>query len=197
MATVTLSHLTDLVALKLDEFPDCRLTTLPGNLQTTLREILSIVVEKEAQRLTRQAALTMFTEVTDFRKLLRSDTDWGEDNYAELDLPPDFCRLHSFRLHGWTATLSEAYSGDTLRTTLGAEAPRWLASRPSRPWVQVICRGNGRTLRFGPPVSATAIEANYVALPRFDMNDEWLTGFDTALLPQLVDSLAEIAREKE
>ncbi|MDE6010426.1 MAG: hypothetical protein K2F87_03130 [Muribaculaceae bacterium] len=189
MATFTLSHITDLVALKCGEFPDCRLSPSPGGAASSLRDMLTLLIAPTARHLTMEAPLERFTETVDFRRLLLSESDWGEEGFAELTLPADFCRIHSLRLPGWGSTLSESIPGDPLRVALGESAPPWMALRRTRPWMRLMKRGATHLLRFGPPVAALPDEAAYISLPTYDEDDEWISGMEPSLLPDLVDAL--------
>lgn len=191
----TLREISDLVGLRLDQFPECRLSLAPSaRAGTSLREMVAVLMEPVACSLTRELPLAHFSTLSDMRQHIRVNTDWGEEGYAEVDLPEDFCRLHSLRLEGWGATLSEDYAADPLRVALGEMAPGWLASQRLRPWLRIMHRDSGATLRFGPPTAATPLEANYVALPRYDADDEVLLNLDPALILPLSERIAELLK---
>lgn len=197
MATITLRRLTDLVGIRLGEFPDCRLPPESTSIATSLSDMIIAVLQTTAERITRETPLSAFSETTDFSKHLLRETDWGETHFAETPLPADFCRLHSLRLHSWTQTLSEEYPGDPLRASLAENAPTWMLASPGRPWLRIIRHDSQATLRFGPPEAISPIMACYIPLPEYDKDDEWLTNFDASLTPALVDSIVAQLRETE
>lgn len=192
MPTYTLDHITDMVALRINEFPDCRRKTSAGPAATSLREMVAVALGDTACRLTRTAPLRIFAKPLDLSDYIRKNADWGNADFAEVLLPERFCRLHSLRLPGWGTTLSEEYPGDTLRCSLAEAAPEWLRSRPMRPWLRIAASPAGDSLRFGPPVATAPLMAQYIPLPRFDPDDEWLLDFDAALFTPLISLLAAV-----
>ena len=167
-----------------------------GSSAVSLATMIAVILEDAAVEITREAQLSDFSETTDMRTHIRTQSDWGEERYAEVELPEDFCRLAALRLRGWGATLNEENPGDALRAGICEEAPDWLAMRPMRPWLRLSRLEHTPTLRFGPPTGADPLEAAYIPIPRFDTDDEWLIGLDPALLPRLIDRLTLILRSQ-
>ena len=191
MASIPLSHITDLTALKIGEFPDCRLPPTTGAEQTTLSAMLEVRVEEAARRLTRTLPLSQFSAPTDFRPAFAAASTPAAGNYTDLTLPADFCRLTSLRMAGWWLTLNEDFPGDTLRAALCENAPAWLMKRPGRPWLRLIRSADKTVLRFGPPAAEGPVEASYIPLPRYDPVTRLLDNFDPALLAPLIGILSE------
>lgn len=192
MTPVTLSCVTDLVALRMDEFPDCRTPPAPGtSSRVTLAEMIEPVIEKMALRLTLATPLDGFSDPADMCAHIRAESDWGEEGYAEVQLPDDFCRLHSLRMAGWGRTLSDDNPGHPLSIALGDSAPGWATSNPLYPWLLTYTRQSATVMRFGPATSAIPICASYIPKPHYDRATSTLTGLDPALLLPLAEALAD------
>ena len=191
MASISLSHITDLTALKIGEFPDCRLPPTPGAEQTTLSAMLEVRIEEAARHLTRTLPLSHFSAPADLRPAFAAASTASSGSYAELTLPADFCRLTGLRLPGWGTSLNEDFPGDPLRAALCENAPAWLIARQGRPWLRLIKGGSRTLLRFGPPAASIPVEAAYIPLPRYDPVSRLLDNFDPALLSPLIEILSE------
>ena len=192
MISVTLTRITDLVGLRLDEFPDCRTPPSPATSRSaTLAEMIEPLIEGVALRLTLGLPIGEFTAPSDMRAHIRAETDWGEEGYAEVRLPDDFCRLHSLRMTGWGQTLSADNPGHPVSLALGDSAPAWATANPLYSWVHVYSRDDTRVMRFGPVTSPLPVCASYIPRPRYNRDSSVLTGLDPALLLPLAESLAE------
>lgn len=191
MTSLTLDHITDLVALRLGEFPDNRIIPAGGTAQTSLGEMVKVRLEDAARQLTRAAPLDSFSVASDLRPFLANAAMSADGSRATVDLPDDFCRLRAFRVEGWGVTLDEDFTGDPLRASLCETVPAWLRNRPGRPWIRI--HGEGATLRLSyGPVSASAFsEAAYIPLPVYDAALQSLIGFDPALQNDLITLLAD------
>lgn len=189
MPTVTLDHVTDLVALMKDEFPDCRLPAAPDALQSTLSEMVEVGIEEAAREATRAAPLSAFTSPSDFLDLIPGADVSADNAFAELTLPSNFCRLSALRLPGWGTTLDEEHPGDPLRSSLGEAAPEWMRLRRCRPWLRIMRQASRTMLRFGPPSGSPAISAAYIPLPSYDSASRTLRDFDPVLTSELTKIL--------
>lgn len=189
MSSFTLSHITDLVALRRGEFPDCRTAVIETTYETSLSAMIETMLEERARQLTRAAPPAVFTEYSDFSNLFATPAYSSTSAYGEVLLPADFCRLGSLRLKEWSRSLSDEFHGDSLRVELCENAPLWLMSRPGRPWLRIFDSCAGRRLRFGPTSTHIPEEATYIPLPAYQSSGALLTSFDPTLLTPLIDEL--------
>lgn len=191
MADLSLDHITDLVAMRVGEFPDHRFTIAGGTMQSSLAEMVEVRLEEGARRLTHEAPLHRFSSAIDMRQNFSSLSISTDGSFAELILPDDFCRLTALRMPGWGATLNEDYTGDKLRSSMGENAPKWLKARCGRPWLRLTRISDRITLRFGPSTASIPDTATYIRLPVYDSLEKSLNGFDEALLSDLISLLSE------
>ena len=188
MASLTLERLTDMVALRLGEFPDCRLTA-PADGQCSLGEMIEVGIEEAARHITRSASLSDFSESTDLTPFFAGVSPDVARASMTLTLPPDFCRLLSIRFPDWGVTLDEEHRGDRLRSELCETAPEWLRHRSGRPWLRLTCGPGRARITCGPTTSTLPSEAGYVSLPSYDSAARILRQFDPALTERLITHL--------
>lgn len=192
---MTLREITDLVAIRLDEFPECRLALQPTSAaRSSLAEMTEVLLEPVARDLTRAAPLSQFAAPADMRPHIRSEADWGEDGFAEVELPADFCRLHSLRMERWGLTLTDDFHGDPLRAALGETAPAWLTAQTMRPWLRIMRHDDRATMRFGPVTEPMPLAASYIPLPEYDAAERRLNRLDPSLLFTLSERIADLLR---
>lgn len=186
-----LSYITDLVAVRLGEFPDWRRRRADPCRGVTLDESVAILLFDSALRLTSAAPLDSLGESTDFRNAVNTDSDWGELPFCSLEMPSDFLRLKVLMMPDWPHPLSESFRGDDAIIALGDAAPQWLAQRPRRPRLSIISSGISTTLRFGPTRATMPIAASYIPRPVYDSASQTLCNLDTSLLMPLAEDIAK------
>ena len=182
MSIITLAHLTDLVALCLGEFPDCRIAPAAGSLQSSLAEMIEPPLPSIAREITLSAELSQFTEPKDFTLHAATTITITNNKVATITLPDDFCRLHSVQFDSWPHPLSEDRRGDPLRESLAESAPPWLAQRTLRPWLRLTLQ-TGTHILTCAPASAPPTTANYIPHPEYDPSTPPLLNFDAAHRP--------------
>lgn len=199
--TISLSRITDLVALRLGELAE---RTHPGSISGAgdlLEHMIELLVENIANALVLAADPMPLETVADCRESLQQSIDWGEEGVVTGELPGDLLRLVSVRLAGWPRGVSDftLTPGAGLRDSLGNFAPEWMTAQPGRIGAVIMPGvGNGSPLRVRlfPPGNGRVAEALY--LPKVYLSNKMLHNWPQRLTPQLVEQLVEqLAAETE
>ena len=189
---ISIELLTDLVAIRLGEFPDWRTGAGIGR-DVTLDMMTRRAATSEARRLTAALPPASCTDLRDFRKYLHDNTDWGFESLFPCTLPDDFMRIHSLWMPDWSVPLTEEHPADPLRLALGDSAPDWLTRHSLRPMIRIAEIGDGkRELWFGPTSATMPRAATYIAAPAYNQDADMLTGIQPAIIPDLTAAIASI-----
>lgn len=185
-----LELISDLVALRISEFPDWRAQRDLEGSHCRLSEMIRLILEREAVNAVAELPLNLCTSLYDLTSHIHSATDWGEEYRYSCLLPGDFMKLAILWMPDWPGPLSEENPGDSLQISLGDAAPDWLKKRRTRPALQLIKRPEGTELWFGPTSATTPRAAACVARPTFDSKAEMLRKMQPAALNSLIANLA-------
>lgn len=194
---ITLSRLTDLVAISLGEYPDWKRAFASEGAGCSLSEMVEVLLMPAAMEAVANLPIEDCTHLIDMRIHIHDSTDRGFENIYPCELPEDFLRLHSFRMPDWPRTCSESNLNDPLRLGLGERAPQWLLERTSRPFLE-ITPGDGTSppvIRYGPTQHTSPEVALYVPRPRYDTSATTLRAFQPKALMKLVETISRSVGE--
>ena len=187
-----LSYITDLVALRIGEFPDWRRRRSDPCRGVCLDQLVETLLPSVALHLTAESPLDRLGEGTDFRLDLAREMNVSYPPAATFLLPDNFLRLKILLFPDWPHPLSDDFPADPQRLALGDSAPDWLTGRLRRPAMQILPQGGRSLLRFFPAPATNTLPTAAVYIPRpvYDPDTQTLNDFDTALLSPLADSIA-------
>ena len=155
----------------------------------TLRDELMVILLEAAEAAVLQTPSIYLDEIRE----LTSAPLLDDGGVMILRMPENYLKLHSLRMADWKEPVREPEPEGSLRSVLGANAPKWMICA-ERPMVTEHRDAAGISLRvYGTASVAIPREMLYVPRPEFDGENLSLPG---AAYPALLRILVEKSRLK-